>query len=161
MEKYPLPKGGVGHSTNIGQLAVWTPGQGFLVARLAGYGEAEFAGPILDALEKILLTKRVVRLFFDAEQLHGYDSQLRTTLTEQFRNERSKIEVFRVLSRSRLVGLGISVANLALSGLVTVHSKRAEFFGELDAALGAAGVAEFSSNVLDGLRRGASFVARG
>jgi hypothetical protein len=53
-----------------------------------------------------------------------------------------------VLVGSTLTAMGVSVANLALGGIVTSHSKRTPFVFALDAALASAGVTGFSSRSL-------------
>jgi hypothetical protein len=55
--------------------------------------------------------------FFDTGMLAGYASRLRTGMTELVK--RTNLEV-HVLVRSKLVAMGVSIANMALGG--TVHS---------------------------------------
>jgi hypothetical protein len=140
---------GVGYRAQSGQLGLWTPGRGFLIIRIVRHGAAEFADPILSSFDEVLSTDHVAHLYFDVEQLHGYNAELRTVLTEHFRRERASIRCLRVLLRSRAVGMGVNVANLALGGLAVVYSERQEFLGSLDTTLAAAGVAGFSTSVLD------------
>jgi hypothetical protein len=148
VDSHPLPMSGVGYQASSGQLGLWTPGHGFLIIRIVRHGAAEFADPILSSFDEVLSTDHVARLYFDVEQLHGYNAELRTVLTEHFRRERASIRCLRVLLRSRVVGMGVSVANLALGGLAAVYSERREFLGDLDSALAAAGVVGFSTSVL-------------
>ena len=111
-----------------------------MIARLAIHGEAGFAPPIIEAFESRLVRAARVRIFFDAEDLLRYDPELRTDLVARFFADRARIESVHVLVGSRLVALGVNVANLALRGLVTSHYARTRFVEELDGALNAAGV---------------------
>lgn len=116
--------------------------------RLQGHGEADFARPILEAFEH-LEPAPAAHLFFDAEELDDYESALRVDLTRGLFPERERVASFHVLVRSKLVAMGVSVANLALGGIVNSTSDRKRFKARLDACLFALRVVGFSSSVLD------------
>jgi len=62
--------------------------------------------------------------------------------------------------KSRLVAMGVTVANLALGGTVKATSERAPFKAWLDACIYENRIAGFSSNVLDSLPSDAPDVRR-
>lgn len=124
------------------------PAPTLLIVRLQGHGEGELAKPILEALDK-LDKAPAAHLFFDAEDLDNYDSPLRIELTQRLFPERERFASFHVLVRSKLVAMGVSVANLALGGIVNTTSDRKRFKARLDACLFALRIVGFSSSVLD------------
>ncbi len=133
-----------------GAVSVWVPAPSLLVVRLQGHGEAEFARPIIQAFDGLQMTP-AAHLFFDAEELENYESSLRVELTSRLFPEREKLASSHVLVRSKLVAMGVSVANLALGGIVNSTSDRRRFKARLDACLFALRVVGFSSGVLDRL----------
>jgi hypothetical protein len=105
-----------------------------------------FAEHILKAYAG-LPSDRSVSMFFDTENLESYHSDLRIRLTERLARDRGR-PTLSVLVRSKLVAMGVSVANLALRGAVVSHSNRSSFVTSLEAALAELKASGFSSNVL-------------
>jgi hypothetical protein len=143
-----LPGRGRGWQTARGSLGLWLPGRDLLIAQLQGHGEDEFSWPVVEAFDSVLAANRSVRLYFDVAKLHNYDSPLRTRLTARFVRDRKAIATLDILVQSKIVAMGVSVANLALGGLIKSHTTRGTFNAALDEAVRAADVAGFSSNVL-------------
>lgn len=146
----PLPQSGAGWHTARGRLGIWLPSPSLLVVGLQEHGEAEFAQPIIDAYER-LSAKGSIHLFFDTETMTSYDSPLRTELTARFVPDRKRIASFYVLVQSKLVTMGIGVANIALGGIVHATADRAQFKARLGAVLFQQRILGFSSDVLDAL----------
>lgn len=122
-----------------------------MVVSLLGYGEADFAVPILEAYETLHKTDRI-HFFADAEHLVNYDSRLRTAMTARFLPDRARFETLHVMLKSKIVAMGVSVANLALGGIVDVTSDAEAFKASLDACLFKNHVVGFSSNALQAPR---------
>lgn len=84
------------------------------------------------------LTARGVKptVFNDWWEMTGYDSEARIRLTEWTRSNLAlgKTWPSHVLMRSKIVAMGVTVANMALGGALVVHSDRAVFDAELRAA---------------------------
>jgi hypothetical protein len=78
----------------------------------------------------------------------SYDTDLRTELTAALARERKCIGCLHVLVRSKIVAMGVSVANLALGGIITIHGSAPSFHAALQAALTKAQVSRFSLEVL-------------
>jgi hypothetical protein len=150
VETCALPQNGTAWGTARGRLGIWTPGPSVLVLALRGFGDVAFAEPILKAFDA--LSKRdSVHLFIDADGFVNYQSPLRTQLTTGFFPYRRRLSL-QILLSSKLVAIGVSVANLALGGIVTTLTDRARFKANLDARLFEYRVVGFASNSLDALR---------
>lgn len=122
-----------------------------MVLSLLGYGEADFAVPILEAYETLSKTEPL-HFFADAEQLVNYDSRLRTAITARFLPDRKRFEQLQVMLKSKIVAMGVSVANLALGGIVDVTNDPQAFKASLDSCLFKNHVVGFSSNALQAPR---------
>jgi hypothetical protein len=148
MEPFALPCDGTGFRSLKGRLAIWTPAPDLLVLRMTDQGDKHFTGPIIRAFDELAKRGQKLRLFFDLETMSSYDSELRTQLTARFYEDRLRIAAFHVLVGSKLTAMGVSVANLALGGIITSHSSRVPFVLALDAAIAASKVVGFESSVV-------------
>jgi len=151
VEKHALPQNGVAWRTERGCIGLWVPCPQVLVMSLQGYGEAEFAAPTLAAYETLAKTGQI-HFFAEAEHLTNYDSRLRTAMTSRFLPDRQRFGSLRVLVKSKIVAMGVSVANLALGGIVDITTDQEAFKQSLDACLFETHVVGFSSNALQALR---------
>jgi hypothetical protein len=115
---------------------------------MADQGDKAFTAPIIRAFEGISKRSRQHRLFFDLETMTTYDSELRTHLTARLYEDRLNIVAFHVLVGSKLTAMGVSVANLALGGIITSHSSRVPFILALDNVIAASKLVGFESSVL-------------
>jgi hypothetical protein len=143
-----LPQNGVRWQGAGGELAVWTAGS-VLVARLSHYGHAEFFAPLEERANALFRVEKSIALFFDAAALERYDSSLRTDLTSYFRARMKQIRRLDVFTQSRIVSMGVSVASLALGGLVKSHTDAASFRAALEQDLAAHQITGFSTAALD------------
>jgi hypothetical protein len=148
VESVALPCDGTGFRSPKGRLGIWTPAPDLLILRMTDQGDKAFAGPIIHAFDEISKRSRQHRLFFDLETMTTYDSELRTRLTARFYEDRLNIAAFHVLVGSKLTAMGVSVANLALGGIITSHSSRVPFVLALDAAIAASKAVGFESSVV-------------
>jgi hypothetical protein len=155
LESYPLPQNGVAWRHGRGCIGLWAPCPVLFVMRMQGHGHAEFAAAILEAYHT-LKQHTSIHVFVDAELLESYDSRLRTELTAGFLPDRGRLVSFHVLLRSKIVAMGISVANLALGGIVHTTNDARKFRETLDGCLFQNHVVGFSPGALDTLRPRAS-----
>ena len=130
VEERALPGLGRQYSSPRGRLDLFAAGP-LLVLRFSDHGEGDFATPIIAAFDAISGRGDRVEMFFEMGGMFNYDSALRTRLTVHFVRHRPKIGSLHVFTRSRIVSMGVSVANLAL-GLITVHPDMKSFTGALD-----------------------------
>lgn len=143
-----LPCDGAGFLTPKGRLGIWTPSPTLLIVQMSGHGDKGFARHIIESFDRLLKNGEPLFVFFDLHGMPTYDSELRTSLTGRFFDDRARFAEFHVLSASKLTAMGVSVANLALGGIITSHLERAPFSIELDATLARQRVAGFSSKAL-------------
>ena len=119
-----------------------------MLTQLSGYGEGRFADPIIAALDEALTGRGPVLFFLELSTMENYDSTLRTRLTAHISQNRPRITGVHVLARSRLVAMGVAVANLALGGMITNHENLAAFQAALDRAIRDAKISGLSSAAL-------------
>ena len=137
---------GVSWTTARGSLGLWNPAPNLMLMALRGHGEGAFVQPIVALYDR--LSGPALYLFADVAKLVNYDSALRTGLTARFARDRARIAQFPILLGSKIVAMGVTVANLALGGMVTTHTRREPFSESVDKTLFALRVAGFSSNAL-------------
>lgn len=148
MKTFPLPQNGSGWLGARGRLGIWSPCPTILVLAIEQHGQAELAAPILRAYREMDRTAPL-HLFAELGGMTSYDTGLRTELTAGFMPERTRIDSFTILLRSKLVAMGVTVANLALGGFVQTLEDRGRFKRVLDATLFQEKASGFSSDVLD------------
>jgi hypothetical protein len=140
-----------GHTWTAGRarLNVWAI-RPLLVIQVIGFGDGAFGPPIVAAFESLLPSAQSLNVFFDFFAMHNYDSTLRTLLTQRFRADLPRIASLDVCTDSKLVAMGVAVANLSLGGIIRLYRERAPLFSALDSAAAHAGLREFRSDVLFG-----------
>jgi hypothetical protein len=102
--------------------------------KLSGHPDANMGEELARALDQQLQSTQVRHLFVDAEHMLGYHSNVRTEPTKVLLKYRARIRI-HVLARSKLVQMGLAVANVALKGEVQSYSDRGEFLRALNASL--------------------------
>lgn len=131
-----------------GRLALWVVPPGFLIFQLVGHGEKSFVDPIVNGFERALAQGALVQMFVDAELMSTYDTALRTEVTAAFLPKRRRIGSLHIVVRSKIVAMGVSVANLALGGLMTVYKDAGSFQTALSSCITRAGAVGFSASAL-------------
>lgn len=94
-----------------------------------GHGYGGYASPTVRRYDEVLRTSpsKKVLVFFDFWDMPAYDSPLRVETQGWGTKHRNDMEVVYLLTRSKLVSMGASVANLALGGMMKVYTKKEEF----------------------------------
>jgi hypothetical protein len=115
------------YTTDRGVMTIERPAPHVMVVRGHGYAEAAFTGPVLAARDAIIDERGHIALFDDLERVTGYDSEVRTRLTGWASEHRRQIVAFHILTRSRLVAMGVAVASVALGGHIRAHTQRSAF----------------------------------
>ena len=111
---------------DAGELSVrWCESSVLVVLR--DHGQGGFSSIIRRYWDEALLRTPRVTLLADFWSMPTYDSPLRLDLTSWLLDHRPRVAELHVLTRSRIVTMGVAVANLALGGLVTNHRTRAPF----------------------------------
>jgi hypothetical protein len=103
----------------------WTR-KGVVRITVTGHGHGGFAPPAIARWDAALRCgSRPVNLI-DFWDMPTYDSAMRTQMTPWGVKHRTEADFF-VTTKSRIVLMGLAVANLATGGLLKVYEKRPEF----------------------------------
>lgn len=95
--------------------------------QVTGYLEKDIVAKITAPVDRLIAVGNKPIIFNDWWELTGYDSDARLKLTDWIFWIRGKIIGSHILVRSKIVSMGVSIANLALGGMLTVYTDRAEF----------------------------------
>jgi hypothetical protein len=109
------------------QSQLWRTGKGTLALRwnesgalhiaLNGHGDRRLAPVVLRRKNAIVACDKI-RLFYDFSLMPTYDSEMRTEWTSWLVHHRARVQEIHIVARSKLVAMGVSVANLALGGMI-------------------------------------------
>jgi hypothetical protein len=105
-----------------GKARVWQPAKGTLALKVTGYLQKDGAEAIVAAMQRVVTLEAPVVTFNDWFEMNGYDSEARLLMTSWVLSSRSKFSAIHVLVHSKLVAMGVSVANLALGGLISTYT---------------------------------------
>lgn len=145
LEKHiAIRHGGITQETSRGRLSLWTLDHGFLVFQVVAHGDRAFVSPIIAGLRRSLRHGAAVQIFVDVERMTSYDTELRTEVTAAMAPERKHIGCLHILVRSKIVAMGVSVANLTLGGIMTIHGEPGPFQHALQTGLAKGRVSGFS-----------------
>lgn len=92
-----------------------------------GHLSASIAEQIVQAGNGVVREDGRLVAFHDWERVESYDTEARLLLTSWGRAIAPNVEVVHILVRSKLVAMGVSVAALALGGMLRPHASRATF----------------------------------
>jgi hypothetical protein len=92
-----------------------------------GYVDGELCAKMLDDLGRLCAPLPRVVLFTDAELLVGYTPEVRPLASEWMKSLGSKLVNDHILVRSKVVAMGVAVANLAVGGILRAYSSRSDF----------------------------------
>ena len=117
-----------------GVISAARAGPGVLRITVAGFLRCDAAPVLVAGLGAFGRLERLRFSFVDARWLHGYDDGFREHLTYYQRDVRPQLEAVHLLTRSRLVLAGVTVANMVLQGLVRSTRDPAVFEALLEQA---------------------------
>lgn len=116
----------------LGEVDVITPG--IIHVRVAGALRVEHIEPIMRGAELQMARGYRVLVAIDADDVHGYKSDVRTVFQGWMRQNRGGIEKVWVLFRSPLIKMGVSMVNAFTGGMLRSFSSPEEFDAELSKA---------------------------
>lgn len=117
-----------------GSLRISRPAPNVLVMKFSGYFDADFLNPLIATQNRVIIAGPT-RLFSDWEEMTDYASECRTKLTDWTVSVRKGGHKFILLIRSKLVAFGVNAANIALGGILEVHTERRHFDEALNEAI--------------------------
>ncbi|MBK8254805.1 MAG: hypothetical protein IPK82_19360 [Polyangiaceae bacterium] len=100
-----------------------------------GHGHGEFAAPCIRKFQEVFRGGLKLTIYVDFWDMDAYESQFRTEMQNWGSSHRSGLEQMHIAQQSKLVAMGISVANLAMGVNMKVYTKKAEFDRECQRAL--------------------------
>ncbi len=103
----------------------WTR-KGAVRCIIDGHGHAEFAAPTVRRYEEMVRAGVKVTAVANFWDMTSYDSPFRQALQEWGSKHRKDMEALVVASTSKLVSMGVSVANLAMGVPMRAHTRRAD-----------------------------------
>lgn len=94
----------------------WTE-SGTMLIVVGTHGDRALA-PLMTRRADLIVARSRIRMFFDFWTMPTYDSEMRTEWTNWLVSHRERLDAIHVVARSKLVAMGVSVANLALGGII-------------------------------------------
>lgn len=127
--------------TARGCVRVWVIVPTVYVTSTSGHMEEAHAD-LLEryGLERIRAAPGKITVFHDWLDMTGYESRCRQRLTSWSMARLHHYEEVHLGVRSKIVAMGVQVANLALGGLISAHSNRAKLEVQLERVLRAKGI---------------------
>ncbi len=106
----------VGHA---GKVVVAAPSPGIVVLRMSGNVTKDLVPPMVALVDKTFAAHPIATTYFyDLWGMTAYASEVRVDLTRWHLERRDKMKALHAVARSRLVRMGVSVANVALGNIV-------------------------------------------
>ncbi len=113
--------------TDTWDLVMTSPAHGVFFTRVSGHANLDCALHVMRSFDRLsALTLGALDVFHDWELVTGYDSIVRQELV-RWAQEQPKHGDVHVLVKSRIVAMGVSVANVALGGRLKVYADRQKF----------------------------------
>jgi hypothetical protein len=106
---------------------VWMPRPSVLVIEQSGHLDADLARALQKVTAHAIALGRLPIGFVDARNVTGYTPEHRQLMTTWIRSSMAALGGMHVLTHSKLVSMGIAVANLALDGSIRSHATQATF----------------------------------
>jgi hypothetical protein len=120
-------------TTSKGRIWFWSISPGLYATEVRGHLSVDMARHIVRYAEP-LYQQGVLSGFHNWLEMTGYDSQSRVLLTEWVLSHRDQTHL-HIGVRSKIVAMGVSVANLALGNLIRTYSSSAAMEAALEKAL--------------------------
>ena len=114
-----------------GKLIVRTPTSGVVVFIETGFLHDDFAGKLTSSLDAALTRAPKLEIFVDAAKLEGYSPLIRIAPSDWLKAHIQQVTKQHMLVASRITRMGLSVASLALGGVLVGYTDHAAFEKEL------------------------------
>ena len=101
---------------------------GVMLNTMTGYYSSELLPFCLEGMAAAQEQRTPFTLFFDWERMSGYDPECRKSMTSWTLARKADVACVHILVKSKLVAMGVSVANMALGGrTITAYTSRVKF----------------------------------
>jgi len=112
------------YASEAGVLELWEAVPQLFVTRASGRMEPAHADAWIEMAEAIVARGPRIAGVFDWLGMETYDSDVRKRLTDWGVRHRKMLYEIHIAHSSALVRMGVSVANVALGGMIQPHSTR-------------------------------------
>jgi hypothetical protein len=103
------------HVLNTGRIRVSIPTDHVLLVEIAGHFSSAFLPSFFTPAKLAIINTQRLGIFYDWETMTDYDTICRQEMTKWALAERGRIEGHHVLTKSKLVAMGVTTAGLMLS----------------------------------------------
>jgi hypothetical protein len=111
-----------------GELRIVLPVPHVVRTTVVGHFSKDLIRPYTETIDRcIAQLGSPIEKFNDWEGLENYDSENRVEITNWAIKRRAMLRTVHVLARSKIVQVGLSIANIALGGFISVHGNRVSF----------------------------------
>lgn len=117
-----------------GKVIARTPTRGVLVFVETGFLHDEFAEKLILSLDAALVPGKKLEIFVDAAKLESYTPMIRTAPSDWLKAHLNQVSKQHMLVASRITRMGLSVASLALGGVLVGYTDKALFEQEITRA---------------------------
>lgn len=114
------------YNSGKGESLLTCPKPDIVLLKIKGHLDKVMGRRALDLVDKQAAPHRVFHLFCDWVEMDGYDSEIRNMYTQWVATNRTRLKV-HILVGSKIVSMGVSVANLALGGSLIGYTNRTAF----------------------------------
>lgn len=121
--------------SDVGSLAAWEVVPQIFVSRVTGHMQLGHAEAWLRIGNRILASGRPVAGFHDWFGMTSYDSATRAMLTDWSLANLASFHCVHIAIDSKLVRMGVTVANLALGGIMATHADSASLAAAYEACV--------------------------
>jgi hypothetical protein len=121
-----------------GAIRVGQPARGIVLLSMRGHAPGSVMPRVIELVESFGGARRPTLYFYDLWDMDTYDSSVRVELTDFHLRHRALLTGLHACARSRLVRMGVSVANVALR-TIEQHAEREGFEAALARAIERAG----------------------
>lgn len=125
-------------ATDKGTIEIYFLSPDVVLQRATGHAELAHAQAIAATLQAAIDAGQRIAIFDDFSGLEGYTSEARIELTTWTRAALPKIAAIHILVKSKIVSMGVAVANVALRN-VNSYTDRVAFDAAIMRALDAKG----------------------
>ncbi len=120
-----------------GELKIWLPRPNIILVRVSGYLHHDFALEIITCLNAIPRAQRVEQ-FHDWLGISGFDIKCQRDLTAWHATNHARVARLDIAAHSAFVRMGVTVANVALKGMIRLYDQVAPFEAQAEQAVRAA-----------------------
>lgn len=122
--------------TSKSSVEIEFPQPHIMLVRVTGAPPEDMLPRVLALRDGLLKQSRPLVFFDDFAKATHYSTRMRVELTAWMFHNRSRVGAVHLLSGNKIVDMGVTVANLALNGLIRCYPDRPSFEAALARELG-------------------------